>query len=183
MRKRKTIKFSALIVVLTVLAVSGCGCFTVGVRALHWNGMIVSQEGSPFNPEGISSFSKLSYKPSPGTPPISIRMPDGRLIQPDQLNRNALNAYIRKGLARRGKYVITVMYSRGATSVRLDENGQMKTLVIDIHPVHSYKNINSKRPAIGVPGNNKLLEFPLREKDLKDLFGKPSKDETFLHGT
>ena len=87
--------------------------------------MKVRQEGSRFNPESISSFSHLGYKPTEGTPVINVRMPDGEFIRTDQLSRDALKAYMENGMARWHQYGdgipvedgIAVKYSRGEMDV------------------------------------------------------------------
>ena len=169
--------------IISCISLSSC-LFTVGVRELHWHGMKVRQEGSRSNPESISSFSQLYYRPNEATPIITIRMPNGNFIRSDKLSRDSLNTYLRNGLADVDQFeIIGVSYSRGHMALYLDDSGRMTMMIIDINSVYSHRDISGSPPAISIPDSERILEFPLKENELKELFGMPTKDETYLLNT
>ena len=169
---------------LSGILVCGCGqLFTVGVRRLHWNGLNVRQEGSRSNPQSITSFSQLYYTPDPDTPAVSIRMPDGKFIAARELNRTAVSPYLASGTAHEFQDGISLDYSRGNVTVYLDDDGRMKRIIVDIHRVYARDDIRGRPPALSKLNSDKVLEFPLKEKDLRDLLGEPTKDETYNFAT
>ncbi len=178
------------IALVSCLLLSGCAelllstLCTVGLRELHWNGLkAISREGSRFHPEKISSFIGLAYRPEEGTPVIAVRMPDGEFIRSDKLTEDALKPYLGKGLASRIQDGIVVNCNRGNMVVYLDNKGRMTMMIIKIYPVYTQKDTSGKEPAITIPDSNTILEFPLQEDELKELFGEPTKDETYLYVT
>jgi hypothetical protein len=52
-------------------------------------------------------------------------------------------------------------------------------IIVDIHLAYNRNDIPGKPPALSTPDGNTVLEFPLKEKELEALFGKPTKDETY----
>jgi hypothetical protein len=162
-----------------VLALCLSGCVAVGVRELQWNGLGTGEVLSVFNlyPKSITSFPQFYYTPKPGTPVITIRMPDGKFIPADNLNRDTLAPYFAAGTASQGDYAILISYSRGRVDVYLDEHGNPKLVIVDYDSCHTHREIQGKPPAIATPDGETILEFPLREKELEDVFGKPTEDE------
>jgi hypothetical protein len=147
--------------------------------------MNVRQEGSHSHPERISSFSQLYYRPQDETPPITIRMPDGTFIHSNEMDRDRLSTYVESGVAYDygAQQIIVVSYNRGRTTVYLDKQEQLSLLIVDTSPVYADETISGEQPAIGAPDNEKILEFPLREKEMIELFGEPTDDETYQFKT
>jgi len=145
--------------------------------------MNIRQEGSISYPERISSFSQLYYRPEEATPIITIRMPDGKFLRSDKLSTATLNVYVRNGLAYEDGKDIIVKYRRGKMCIYLNDNGKMAMFIIDIHVLYSYEDISGMPPAISIPDSEKILEFPLQEKDMKELFGRPTKEEDYHFNT
>lgn len=104
-------------------------------------------------------------------------MPDGRFIPANNLTRDALAPYFAAGTASEGEYAIGINYSRGAVAVYLDEHGNPKLVIVEAHSWFTHKGIQGEPPAISAPDSDIVLEFPLKGKELEDLFGKPTKDE------
>jgi hypothetical protein len=106
-------------------------------------------------------------------------MPDGSFIPANNLNRSTLSPYLAAGTAHEFQDGIGVDYSRGIVTVYLDQHGVMAMIIVDIHLAYNRNDIPGKPPALSTPDGNTVLEFPLKEKELEALFGKPTKDETY----
>ena len=167
-----------------VLALCLSGCIAGSARDLHWHGLYTGDEVSllNLNPKWITSFSEIYYTPEPGTPVITVRMPDGKFIPANELNRDTLAPYVAAGTASEYKDSISIRYSRGAVYVSLDEHGNLKQVHVYIDRGCTPSEIQGKPPAISTPDGTTVLEFPLREKELEDLLGKPTEDhrETYV---
>jgi hypothetical protein len=156
-------------------------------RDLYWKGLHTAQGESLFNlgvivllnpnPKSTTSFRELYYAPEPGIPVITIRMPDGKFIPANDLNRNTLAPYIAAGTASEYKDSLSIHYSRGAVYVSLDERGDPKQVHVDVGRGCTHSEIQGKPPALSIPDGTTVLEFPLQEKEFKKLFGTPTRDE------
>ncbi len=166
-----------------VLALGLSGCVVMPEKRLCWNGLYTEEVA-----KSATSFWAISYTPKPGTPVITIRMPDGRFIPVNELNRNTLAPYFAAGTAfdydRRlniagGEGSILINLRGGGVFVHPDKHGNPKLVVVQSRHPYSPSDVQWK-PAISTPDGNTILEFPLQEKELKDLLGKPTKDEIHI---
>ncbi len=160
-----------------VLALCLSGCIVGGERELRWNGLVTKQQGPAFWPKRITSFWSISYTPEPGTPIITIRMPDGRFIPANDLNRDTLAPYVAAGTADELTRIIYIQYSRGNVVVWPDKHGNPENVVVEVNRAPTQGQVREKLPAISTPDGATVLEFPLQEEELEDLLGKPTKDE------
>jgi hypothetical protein len=175
-----------------VLALCLSGCLAGSTRKLSWNGLYTGQGVSLFNlgevallnlcPKTITSFRAIYYTPEPGSPVITIRMPDGKFIPANNLNRDTLAPYIAAGTTSDYQTSIDIYYSRGIVNVSFDKHGNPKQVVVRVDRRSIHSEIQGEPPAISTPDGTAVLEFPLREKELKNLLGKPTDDhrETYI---
>ena len=162
-----------------VLALCLSGCVAQSTRYLYWNGLFTTQEVlHTLNPKGITSFSRIHYTPEPGTPAITIRMPDGKFIPAPDLNRDTLAPYIAAGTADELTRIIYIQYSRGHVAVWPDKHGNPKQVDVEVTGAPTQGEVREKSPAISTPDGATVLEFPLQEKDLENLFGAPTREWT-----
>ncbi len=108
---------------------------------------------------------------------ITIRMPEGKFIPAHDLNRDTLAPYVAAATADELTRIIYIHYSRGSVIVWPDKHGNPEEVNVEVKGAPTQGEVREKSPAISTPDGAIVLEFPLQEKELEDLLGKPTKDE------
>ena len=159
----------------------GCS-FEVPVRLMSWGKLHVSKEGSRAGQGGNEPFWSLDWIASSNTPVIAVRMPDGKFLRTDEIRREFFSEYLKSGAAKAGGgWDLTLTYVNGEVRLAFDERGGLERIQIWNHARQAGQPMDG--PAIRSPRSEKVLIFPLWERDLKEVFGEPTKDETVIHGT
>ncbi len=107
-------------------------------------------------------------------------MPDGKFLRANALNRDTLAPYFAAGTAFEESGCMRINLRGGGVTVCPDKHGNPKLVIV--HNMGPYGgNFGPWEPAISTPDGNTILEFPLQEKDLEDLFGETTKDKIKIH--
>jgi hypothetical protein len=173
----------AVIVILLPFALTGC----VWVRELDWPGVHVRAEAGlwPFPPPRLFRFHQVRIDMTRQPPPFALRMPDGKLIPSDQLTEQALAAYAvdydhlavhgverplpaaatRKRIAFLAGDVILDFVDGRATCVDIAAWGALRRVAAGDGGAPGLAPLKSERP----------FHLPLNDRELTEIFGKPTR--------
>lgn len=164
-----------------VILIAGCS-FEVPVRQIYWGKVSVSKEGAKADKDGNYFFTSLDWQVSSNSPVLIVRMPDGKFLRTDEMRTESFAPYVASGVASLGKgWDVTVNYPRGRILVSLGDDGSAARMQL-WHFGHGDAS-PSASPAFRPVTTDKLLVFPVSEKDLKKAFGEPSSVKTVMHNT
>ena len=174
-----------LLIIIVVLAgvIGICYLlFTVKVRALDWSGIRARREVPLFH-KGKVKFNQLWFEPVKDTIKFSIKMPDGRILTYDQLTYEAVKPYVRQSSLETYKthHYGGIEYDNGFATVYFDK-GELTRIDVFVwlrRPVRPGQSV----PAIGNQDGSKIFPLPVTKDELIELFGKPTREHTYLFST